>query len=139
MSYTKRVTHTFEAGRTAWEVTYSDDRLIIFGETRKNGQEDDHMFGQAVLVDGRWRLDARHRNTIGECAYADTPDAIEAFFNEHGAPEWHEPPYYLDEVPGKPHMRRIWKRNEDVIVMDVLGDGADALLAELIEAQGEPE
>lgn len=85
--YTKRVSHTFELRKyDIWEVTDFDTEYIGFEETRKNGQEDTHMGGEANLVDGKWVLDQSTRNQIEMYASEATANALEAFFNEHGTP-----------------------------------------------------
>ena len=84
--YTKRVTHTFTADDQEWAVTDFYAEQIGFEETRKNGQEDCHMIGEAVLVDGKWKLEDYTRRQIEMYTGKETADAIEAFFDEHGPP-----------------------------------------------------
>jgi hypothetical protein len=85
--YTKVVTYHFEAGGEHWAITDWSETTIGFEETRKNGQEDCHMAGEASLIDGKWVLDEWARENIAMYTWAKTPDEIEAYFNEHGLPE----------------------------------------------------
>ena len=84
--YTKRVSHTFVIDDEVWEVTDFNTEYIGFEETRKNGQEDTHMSGDAHLVDGRWTLEEYAREQIEMYSRKGTADAIESFFNQHGTP-----------------------------------------------------
>ncbi len=84
--YTKRVSHTFIIDDEVWEVTDFNTEYIGFEETRKDGQEDSHMMGDARIVDGRWKLDKSTREQIELYAGEETADAIESFFNQHGTP-----------------------------------------------------
>jgi hypothetical protein len=85
--YTKTVTHQFEAGGTGWAILYHDTKGCEFEETRKNGQEDTHIWGEAAVVDGKWVLKDDTREMIGMYESDHTADAVEAFFNEHGMPK----------------------------------------------------
>jgi uncharacterized protein YodC (DUF2158 family) len=71
---------------SSWRITEVTETYITFEETRKNGQEDTHMGGEAELIDGRWVLDKGTRQQIETYEGKSTADAIEAFFNEHGPP-----------------------------------------------------
>ncbi len=85
--YTRKVTHLFEAGGEGWKVTHANASGIDFTETRCNGQEDCRMGGEAIaLGDGKWALDEWTRKQIETYSSKRTADAVEAFFNEHGAP-----------------------------------------------------
>ena len=84
--YTRRVSYHFEAGRERWAVLSFSDDCIEFEETRKNGQEDCHMRGDALCIDGTWHLDEYTRKCIEDYGNVGSADAVEAFFNEHGTP-----------------------------------------------------
>ena len=89
MSAYRRVdSYHFEAGGEYWAVIgvsfcAGDIPRISFEETRKNGQEDCHMFGVADLVDGAWKM--VNSNIVCE-ADQQTADAVLAYFTEHGRP-----------------------------------------------------
>ena len=84
--YEKQTIYTFEAGGDEWAVTHFTPDVISFEETRKNGQEDCHMGGEAELINGKWVLDKYTRKSIDMYGRTDQADKIEAFFNEHGVP-----------------------------------------------------
>lgn len=86
MAYEKQIIYTFKAGGETWAVTSFSDTYICFEETRKNGQEDTHMSGEAGLVDGKWKID-EGRGQIETYEGAWVADDIEAYFNEHGPPK----------------------------------------------------
>jgi len=86
--YTKEIRYTFDIGEDdIWAVLYTTPGYILFEETRKNGQEDCHMGGEAVLAPGdKWEIDKDARKQIEMYAGPETVDAIEAFFDKHGQP-----------------------------------------------------
>lgn len=84
--YEKKIIYTFEAGGDEWAVTFSNADVINFEETRKNGQEDCHMGGEAEKIEGKWVLEEYTRKSIDMYGRTGQADDIEAFFNEHGAP-----------------------------------------------------
>ena len=85
--YIKVVTFHFVANREHWAITGWSDDVVWFEETRKNGQEDCHMYCEARKIEGKWVLDECSRETIESYSYGGEIEAIEAFFNEHGMPE----------------------------------------------------
>jgi hypothetical protein len=84
--YTKTTTYIFEVDGDTWAVLDFNDEWIALEETRKNGQEDTHFFGEARLVEGKWKLDDDARKMLEGYWGESTIEAIEAFFNEHGVP-----------------------------------------------------
>lgn len=83
--YTKVTCYKFEA-RVEWAILEFNDEWCFFEETRKNGQEDCHMSGEAKLIDGKWVLDKWARECIEMYESKDTADQVEAYFDEHGMP-----------------------------------------------------
>jgi hypothetical protein len=88
--YRKSVHYTFTV-REEWAIFAFGDGWVAFEETRKNGQEDCHMSGEAELVDGKWVLDEGSRRNITMYSYEDEADGIEAYFNKHGMPQRFDP------------------------------------------------
>ncbi len=78
----------FYVGGEEWAVTGYDDDWVAFKETRCNGQEDNHVVGEALLVDGLWALDKSAYPELEHYRDGKTQLArdIEAFLNQHGAP-----------------------------------------------------
>ena len=86
MHYRKHVEYHFEVDDKIWAVTGFNDTSISFEETRKNGQEDTHVYGEAMLVDGKWVLDYHTKCMLKEYWGNNTINEIEDFFNKHGPP-----------------------------------------------------
>lgn len=84
--YTRRVTHRFTVNDEEWEVTFANSSVINFTETRKNGQEDCHMSGEAEFIDGKWVLEKYTRERIQMYGRIGSADAVEEFFNTYGPP-----------------------------------------------------
>lgn len=84
--YTKQTTYTFAAAGEIWEVLSFSKTWIDFAETEKNGHEDDHISGRAVLIDGSWRCDHFTQRMLGLVREPTTAAELEAFFNTHGVP-----------------------------------------------------
>lgn len=132
--YTKRVSFLFSVGKLHWEVTSFDAERIAIEETRKNGQEDEHIGGDLVRTDGRWTLTKWLRESI-ETHEADA-DAIEAFFNQHGAPAPPPKPVVLSSMERLVGLFTALSSDEAVDedeFQSVLADGR-AVLASLQEA-----
>ena len=85
--YKKTVVFRFDLGGEGWEVTSSDDDVIEFEETRKNGQEDCHVSATAELNgDGEWTFDDWDRNCLND-HINDGAELLAAFFKKHGPPK----------------------------------------------------
>ena len=84
--YEKRVRYHFECAHENWAILSFDAISVYFEETRKNGQEDTHMSGEAEFKDGKWVLEEDTRKEIAEYLGKSTPGALERYFNKHGMP-----------------------------------------------------
>lgn len=90
MSYKKEIRWLFEAGGEEWAIRYIGDReghkWVEVEETRKNGQEDCHMFACIVFHDGKWVIPPEDQN-IDFYLGKKTRQAVEDYLNKHGLPE----------------------------------------------------
>lgn len=84
--FTRCVSYTFTIRNEEYNVLSFNDTQIHIEETRKNGQEDTHFYGELNLTDGRWILDEAAREHLEFYVGDKEAPAIEAFFNEHGSP-----------------------------------------------------
>ncbi len=81
--------YLFNVGGETWAITdifrdLRDRSCIGIKETRCNGQEDSHMSGEFVFVDGKWmESDAPCSSNIARYSDQNTVDAIVAFLNEN--------------------------------------------------------
>jgi hypothetical protein len=89
--YRKEILWHFEAGGEEWAInSISESRdWIGIEETRKNGQVDCHIYTEANLEEGVWKIEVdekygcRIEEYFGEWVRRD----IEEYLNKHGLPE----------------------------------------------------
>jgi hypothetical protein len=93
--YKRRVSYTFKAGGETWELTACDgpcrdadphEGYAFIEETRKNGQEDSHCWGELYKRRGHWELEEDAAGHIRYYMGSKMVAALEAFFNTHEPP-----------------------------------------------------
>ncbi len=95
--YEKKVVYQFEVADEEWKVLAFDRGTIEFEETRKNGQEDTHIYGVAYHSEDGWKLDEDTREVLSLYRNDETAPAIEAFFDKYGTP-WKSRPSRKSEL-----------------------------------------
>jgi hypothetical protein len=87
-AYKKHVEYHFEAAGTGFAITSvrAEDGWLAVEETRKNGQEDTHFYGELECTEGRWELNEESREHLETYESKRVADALEAYINEHGLP-----------------------------------------------------
>ena len=123
-AYENRTAYLFTADGQEWAILSFDKFRIEFEETRKNGQEN-HMSGEASMVDGKWLIE--DDTQISEYSRPETAREIEAYFDEHGTPaKWqpHDPNETLvmiSEVGRAIALSEVNEQMESVGVLIVVG------------------
>ncbi len=82
--YTKTVIYEFEIDGEHFGIDRFDADSFSCEEMTKNGQEDTHMGGEAVLVGGVWKWDYE---SFSDYLGADAAASILAYVQKHGLPE----------------------------------------------------
>jgi len=85
------IKYTFKTKNMKWRIIDFGDKYAAVEETRKNGQEDTHMFAELYVKDGKWTMSDDDRDDIARYSWADEPDNILAHFDEHGPPTQSDP------------------------------------------------
>lgn len=86
MIYKKHIEYQFEVDGEIWSVTSFIDTSISFNGIKKNGDNNTNLYGEAMLVDGKWSLDYHTKNVLEEYWGRHTIQKLEEFFNKHGPP-----------------------------------------------------
>lgn len=88
MGYEKQTRYYFEVWDTGLVITDIADDYMMIEETRKNGQEDTHMFGCVVPTeDGNWKWDEIEGETFSEYEDEEFASDILKYIQQHGRPE----------------------------------------------------
>jgi hypothetical protein len=85
VAYRKDIRWHFKAGGQGWAITDFADDWVNIEETRKNGQEDTHVYVEVELVEGKWKIEPGGSidRELGVWVRLD----IEDYLNKHGLPE----------------------------------------------------
>ncbi len=85
-AYRRTTAWLFTADGVDFAITaYSSDRVYV-EESRKNGQEDTHFYGELTVEDGRWVLEDEARDHLDMYERETTADALEEYLNQNGLP-----------------------------------------------------
>lgn len=82
--YKKTVIYEFEIDGEYFGITRHDSTSFSVEEMRKNGQEDTHMGGEAILEDGKWKWDYE---SFSDYLGDNVAIAVLAYVQEHGLPQ----------------------------------------------------
>jgi hypothetical protein len=85
-AYRRKTTWHFTADGVDFAITYYTDDMVHVEESRKNGQEDTHFYGELTVEEGRWALDDEGRDHLDMYEKETTADALEEYLNQNGLP-----------------------------------------------------
>lgn len=86
-AYKMIVEYHFKVAGVDFAITAWDAKTVCVEETRKNGQEDTHFYGDFERQDGRWVLTEYSRKQLDTYWSTKVADSLERYLNMHGLPE----------------------------------------------------
>lgn len=86
--YIKETLWHFNTDGESWAITSFTDDWVDLEDTDKNGQEATHLFCEAELVDGKWKIEPSGEYSGIDFYFGEgARHAVEDYLNEHGLPE----------------------------------------------------
>ena len=84
--YEKQIHYLFKVSDNIYAITEIGDNYICIEETRKNGQEDTHMYGMLQYINNKWVWSTTETGREQFDTYDGDPDGILEYIKKHGLP-----------------------------------------------------